>query len=191
MSTLLPLATLGALALVLLASGVVHLRRPQSLRLGLVAHGVLGRPATLAVSRLLGPTEVALAGLLVVGAVGGGWPARVGGLAATVLASAFGAYLVVTARRAGEAPVPCACGVGEAPVGPSSVARAAVMAVLGAVGAATAAPAFGASLGQLADGAVPPAASVTVAVAATLTLAVATALLPAARALPRDPVLGR
>ncbi|GGK58134.1 MauE/DoxX family redox-associated membrane protein [Ornithinimicrobium pekingense] len=185
MSVLSP-ALLAAVGLVLAVAGVGHVRAPAELRSGLHAHGVLPGATHRAVALLLGPAELALGlAVLVVAAAGPvpGTALATGGAAAALLL-ALTAYLrrVLAVSRSAGRPVPCACGLGEAPVGPSTVARAAILTLMATVG------------GLTANGWSAPAAplpEVLVVLAAALVLAVGTSLLPAARAVPEPAVRTR
>lgn len=178
MSILSP-ALLGAAGLVLLAAGLGHLRSPADLRRGLAAHRVLPGALHRAVALVLGPVEVALGALALVAAVGAGsWGRGVAvgvSMPVTLLFLLLTAYLFRVLRTTRGQVVPCACGLGETPVGPPTVARAAILTALAALGGVTA---QGWSLASA------PAAEVFVALAAMLVLALATALLPAARTVP-------
>lgn len=176
MSILSP-ALLGSVGLVLLAAAASHLRDPDSLRRGLRAHGILPDGAQRVVSVLLGPLEAVLGAAALVAAVTG--PS----LAAALVVSMpiAGLFLVLTgylARvlrvTAGQV-VPCACGLGEAPVGRSAVVRGGTLTVMALAGGATAS-------GWSVSGAA--AEEVVVALSAALVLGLVTALLPAARAVP-------
>src|SRR5699024_3285034 len=129
------------------------------------------------VARALGPLELLLGGAALVLALTGaplaatlavGMPLAGLSLALTLY---LGQVLRVTEGRA----VPCACGLGEAPVGRSAILRAGILTVLSVAGASTA-------TGWAILSA--PAPEILVTVAAMLVLALATALLPAARAVP-------
>lgn len=179
MSVLSP-ALLGALALVLLASAVGHLRDPVALRSGLLAHGVL--PAVLRgpVALLLPLVEVVLGVAAVLAVAGPGDPVlltRLTGGGAFLLFAAFTTYLIIVLRTRPEPGVPCACGLGAASVGAASVLRAGVLALFAGVAALSAG---GWTL------ATRPGVEIAVTLAAAVTLAVATALLPAAREVPDD-----
>jgi len=160
-----PLAAVAALttSLLLLASGVTHLRRPVGAELA--AHGVLPRNVRSAVATALPAAEL-LAGLT--GAVALRGPALV---FQTLLFAAFAAYLALVVR-AGGAGVPCGCGLPEVPVGPVAVGRAAALAVLALVAAA------------FSGGRPPDAASLALLAVAAPTLALLVAIVPAARRLP-------
>lgn len=179
MSVLSP-ALLGAVALVLLASAAGHLRHPVALRSGLLVHDVLPAALHRPVSVLLPVAELTLGAVALWAIAGPGDPVlltRLGGAGAALLFAGFTAYLLAVLRTRPQPGVPCACGVGEASVGPASVARAGLLAGFAAVAALTAG---GWTLTTR------PALEVVVTVAAALTLAVATALLPAAREVPAD-----
>lgn len=168
-------ALLAAVGLVLLASGLAHLRQPGALGRALALHGVLPARLLAPVRSLLTVAEVGLGALLLAAVVTPVVPVLpVAGLGAA-LCAAFTAYLVVVRRAtAGGDPVPCGCGIGETEIGPAAVARAGVLTVLAVVGGL--APAW--------DPARATAVESGVVVAAGLTLALVTAFLPAARALP-------
>lgn len=180
MSVLSP-ALLGAVALVLLASAVSHLRAPAALQRGLGAHGVLPPGTHRPVSLVLGPVEAVL-GLAALGAALTG-PATGTVLLMTAPAAALllalTVYLGRVLRTTAGRVVPCACGLGEAPVSGSTLARAGVLTAMAVTGGVTA-------TGWSVPAA--PAAEVLVTGAAALVLALSTALLPAARAVPEATV---
>lgn len=176
MSVLSP-ALLGAVGLVLLAAAFGHLRDPGALRGGLRAHGVLPDGTHRLVSVLLGPLEAVLGAAALVAAVTG--PSLIAALAVSMpIAGLFlvlTGYLVQVLRVTAGRAVPCACGLGDTPVGRPAVVRGGILTVMAFVGGATAA-------GWSASGV--PAEEVVVALAAALVLGLATALLPAARVVP-------
>ncbi|MCK0113510.1 hypothetical protein MWU75_15285 [Ornithinimicrobium sp. F0845] len=176
MSILSP-ALLGAVGLVLLASAAAHLRSPAALRRGLDAHGVLPPGARGPVALVLGPLEALLgAGALVTAVID--VPSGVALAVSMPIAGlflAFTLYLGQVLRAAQGRVVPCACGLGEAPVSRTAVLRGGILTTLALVG------------GVSADGwslAGAPAAEAGVALAAMLVIALSVALLPAARAVP-------
>lgn len=115
MSVLSP-ALLGACGLVLLAAAIAHLRSPQALRRGLLAHGVLPDTAHRSVSLVLGPVEAILGAAALVVALGGS--SRGVALAVSMpIAALFlllAVYLAQVLRVTAGQVVPCACGLGEA-----------------------------------------------------------------------------
>lgn len=195
-----------AVALVLLATGVAHLRDKGVLRSALAAHDVLPHGLQRAVTAVLGPVELVLgAGLVAVVALGAGGasaagtgggassvlatdPTRLLALVAALLTAGFTAYLLVVVRRTGgEEEIPCGCGLGTTPVGPWAVVRAALLTGLAGLAVVGGAPGWTGSdlpLGGATHLATPVWAQAVLVVAAGLTLAVATAALPAARAVP-------
>lgn len=180
MSVLSP-ALLGAVGLVLLAAALGHLRDPVALRRGLRAHGVLPERTHRLVTVLLGPLEALLGAAALVAAVTG--PSL--GAALLVSMPIAGLFLALTGYlwqvlrvTAGQV-VPCACGLGEAPVGRPAIVRGGILTTMSLIGGATAA-------GWSASAA--PTEEVLVTLAAALVLGLATALLPAARALPEAAV---
>ncbi|WP_256842723.1 MauE/DoxX family redox-associated membrane protein [Ornithinimicrobium cryptoxanthini] len=176
MSILSP-ALLGAVGLVLLAAAVGHLRDPGSLRRGLRAHGVLPDGTHRFVSVVLGPLEAVLGAAALVAAVTE--PSRAAALAVSMpiagLFLALTGYLAQVLRVTAGQVVPCACGLGDTPVGGPAVLRGGILTAMAFAGGATA-------TGWSASGA--PVEEVVVALAAALVLGLATALLPAARAVP-------
>lgn len=176
MSVLSP-ALLGAVGLVMLASAISHLRSPEDLRRGLSAHGVLPQRWHGPISLVLGPLEAVLgAAALVVALSGAPTAVAVGvGMPLAALSLAFTLYLAQVLRTTAGQVVPCACGLGQAPVNESAAARGGILTVLSVAGATTAS-------GWAVHTA--PASEIFVALAAMLVLALATALLPAARAVP-------
>lgn len=179
MSILSP-ALLGAVALVLLASGRAHALGPGALRRGLDAHAVLPRAWHVPLTVFLPVAEVTL-GLALLGSLTG-MPLDPGvpGAGAAALCAGFATYLTLVLRRHPDEEVPCACGLGAAPVSGPAVGRAGLLAVFALAGVLTA---QGWSL------AARPVTEVLVTAGAALSIAVATALLPAARTVPRDPEL--
>ena len=166
-------ALLGACGLVLLAGGVAHARRPAATRASVAGHGVLPRAGTEVVGVALPAVEMVLGAMLLIAvAWGSEQVARGLGLGAAVLFAGFTAYLL-RALREGSAGMPCACGVGEAPLGPWTVMRAGLLALIATVGAA--AP-LGVPPGDR------PAAQLIVLGCAAVALAVGVSVLPAARA---------
>ncbi|USQ80063.1 hypothetical protein NF556_21165 [Ornithinimicrobium faecis] len=176
MSILSP-ALLGAVGLVMVAASLSHLRSPEALRRGLRAHQVLPERLHTPVSRVLGPLEAVLGAAALVVALTGAplGAALLIGMPLAGLSLALALYLWQVLRVTAGQVVPCACGLGEAPVSQSAVLRGGILAVLAVAGATTA-------NGWAVHTA--PAAEIFVALAAMLVLALATALLPAARAVP-------
>jgi hypothetical protein len=170
-------ALLGAVGLVLMASAVNHLRSPDGLRRGLRAHGLLPFGAQRAVGVVLGPAEAVLGAAALAGAALGPSPtaALLVSMPIAGLFLCFTLYLRQVLRTYPGQVVPCACGLGETPVSPSSVLRAGILSAMAVVGGVTAG-------GWTATTA--PAEEVLVAMAAALVLGLSAALLPAARAVP-------
>lgn len=178
-----------AVALVLLAAGVGHVRDRRSLRAALAVHGVLPTGMQRPLATLLGPVELALGvGLLATLATGdtlgpAAWLFLVLALGATLLTGAFIAYLLLVLRRTGGAEeIPCGCGLGATPVGPWAVVRAGLLTAL-ALLAVVAGASDRTTAGQT-TGDAPLWAQVFLVVAAGVTLAITVAALPAARAIP-------
>lgn len=176
MSVLSP-ALLAAVGLVLLASAASHLRAPGALHRGLRSHGVLRPRAHRPVSLALGPVEAALGVAVLLAALTGAPPvtAYAASVPVAVLFLVLTLYLARVLKVTAGQVVPCACGLGEAPVSLTTVVRAGALAAMTVVGGATAA---GWSVTSAPD------AEVFVTVAAALVLALSAALLPAARAVP-------
>ena len=176
MSILSP-ALLGAVGLVMVAASLSHLRSPEALRRGLGAHRVLPERLHTPISRVLGPLELVLGAAALVLAVTGAplAPTLLVGMPLAGLSLALTVYLWQVLRVTAGDVVPCACGLGEAPVGLPAVVRAGILTVLALTGATTA---NGWAIHTA------PVAEIFVALAAMLVLALATALLPAARAVP-------
>lgn len=167
------LSFLAACALVLLASGIDHLRRRGPLAFGLRRQGVLPASTLPLVTHVLPVAELGLGvGLLVAVAGAGTLADRALGGAAVALFAAFAFYLQSVSRRPDAHEIPCACGLGETSVGPWVTIRAALLAAFAALGALW--PVAG-GLSSLQ----PP--QVAVVVSASVALAVSLALLPAAR----------
>ena len=167
------LSFLAACSLVLLASGVDHLRRRDALLAGLRRQGVVPDGLVRPVSWALPLGEVALGvGLLAAVMDAGTLADRTLGGATVALFAAFAVYLRGVSRRPDAHVIPCACGSGETSVGPWVTLRAATLGALAALGALW--PVAG-GLGSLQ----PP--QVAVVVSASVALAVTLALLPAAR----------
>lgn len=176
-----------AVALVLLAAGVGHLRDRRSLRAALAAHRALPAGLQRPLASLLGPVELALgAALLVLLASGDpvGAPFRAVALGAVLLTGAFTGYLLLVLRRTGGAEeIPCGCGLGTTPVGPWAVARAGLLTGLASVALLGGTPGW-AEAGAAATTGAPVWAQAFLVTAAGTTLAIAVAALPAARAVP-------
>lgn len=176
MSVLSP-ALLGACGLVLLSAAISHLRSPQALRRGLLAHRVLPADTHAPVSVVLGPLEAVLGLAALIVALTGASSGVALGVSVPIagLFVLLTLYLAQVLRVTAGQVVPCACGLGEAPVSQSAILRGGIlagMAVLGGVSAQG---------WSVADA---PAPEIFVALAAMLVLALAAALLPAARAVP-------
>lgn len=176
MSVLSP-ALLGAVGLVLLTSAAAHVRAPGALQRGLRSHGVLRHRTHRPVALTLGPVEAVLGVAALLAALTGPppAPALAASMPAAVLFLALAVYLARVLRGTAGQAVPCACGLGEAPVSTTTVVRAGVLAGMAVAGGVTAA---GWSVTRA------PGAEVFVAVAAAVVLALSAALLPAARAVP-------
>lgn len=176
MSILSP-ALLGAVGLVLLAAAVGHLRSPAALRRGLAAHGILPAHTHAPVAAVLGPLEGVLGAAALVTALTE--VPRAVALAVSMPIAAlfltFTLYLARVLRDARGRVVPCACGLGETPVGGPAVLRGGILSALALVGGLTAGS--WALVGA-------PAAEAGVALAAMLVIGLAVALLPAARTVP-------
>lgn len=173
-------ALLACCALVLLASGWAHARHPRALADGLAAHRLVPEGLRTPLARVLTGGELLLGVAGLFAAVTGMLPVAVVVATATALLFwAMTAYLLV-ARRSAPSGVPCACGLGDAPLGPWVTARAIALALLATVVGASAglAVAAGASgwgfVGRPVD-------QVVILCCAALTLAIGLGLLPAAR----------
>lgn len=176
MSILSP-ALLGAVGLVLVAASVGHLRSPAALRRGLDAHGVLPSAGRGPVALVLGPVEAVLGLAALVVAVTD-VPLGLSLAVSMPIAALFLAltlYLARVLRVTQGQVVPCACGLGEAPVSRTAVLRGGILTAMALLGGAT-----GGSWSLAAA----PAQEAGVALAAMLVLGLAVALLPAARAVP-------
>lgn len=173
-------ALLACCGLVLLASAWSHVRRPRELASGLAAHRVLPPGLRTPLALALTAVEVVLGVAALGAALLGFLPLAVAaGAAAAVLFLLMAGYLLV-ARRVAPAGVPCACGLGDAPLGPWVTVRALALAALAAVAAGSAtlalsapAPAWGLT-GRPLD-------QVVVLASAAVALALGLGLLPAAR----------
>ncbi|XVX21407.1 MauE/DoxX family redox-associated membrane protein [Actinomycetota bacterium] len=167
------IALLAACALVLVASGLSHLRDLAVLRRGMREHGVLPESIHAPAAIALTAAELVLAAALAFGlVVGSSGVTRLAAAGAAALFAAFTAYLLLALRRPGAAALPCACGLGDAPLGLWTVVRAALLAALAVIGAVWVPAAAGTlALPQLA-----------VVLLATVSLAIGIGLLPAARA---------
>lgn len=175
-----------AVALVLLAAGVGHLRDLPGLRRALAAHGVLGPGACRAVATVLAPVELVLAVALVVTVLlpVGALALVLAAVGAILLLGGFTGYLLVVLRRTrGRGEIPCGCGLGAAPVGPWAVLRAGLLTGLALVVLGSVLTGGGPGITSASAGA-PVAAQWFVVLAAGLSLAIASAALPAARAVP-------
>ncbi|WP_298748623.1 MauE/DoxX family redox-associated membrane protein [uncultured Serinicoccus sp.] len=178
--SVLAVASAWAVGLVLLVSGLSHVRAPRSTQAALSAHDLLPSSTHRWLALVLGPVELVLAVALLAGGLGvlGGPVARVLGLGAALLCLGFAAYLRVVLRRTAGQEVPCGCGLGATPVTGWSVVRAGLLGAL-----ALAAVTLPTGPWTALPGA-PVWAQAVVAAAGGLALAVGTAALPAARAVP-------
>lgn len=176
-------ALLATAAVVLAASGLAHAATHGSTRRAVVAHGVLGARWAGPVVVLLAAVELLLGAGLLAAVLLGDAPVQRGlGLTAAALFLLLAGYAHAAWRaRPGAAP-PCACGVGESPLGPWVTLRAVLLGLL-ALGGAVAVEAAGVA-GR-------PWHEVVVLVSATTALSVGLTYLPAARALSAPLVLGR
>lgn len=177
-------ALLAVGAIVLVVSGVSHVRDRVESRATLDRHAVLPtsvrRPSAVLLPALQLALGLALLGAIVTGAQTAS--VRLGGVA-SALFLVFALYLHLAARKPGAAGAPCGCGLGEAPLGVWVVVRAVLFAALSAVGAAGVATTNGldaTTAGGLAGAA--GVAEAIVSVAAVASLVVAISVLPAARA---------
>jgi Methylamine utilisation protein MauE len=112
-------------AMLLLGAGAGHLRSPRWVRASLEAQRVLPAGWHGALARLLGPIELALAAVVLLGWFVAPVLLRVGLAAAAVLWVAFAGYLAVVLRRTPGAP--CGC-FGQDRVSWWAVGRVAVLA---------------------------------------------------------------
>lgn len=168
----------GGCGLVLASTAAAHLRRPRLLARALAVHGVapvwawrVAPPAVVAV-------ETAVAAALLGSALTPAPAAsRRAGTAASVLFAVYAAYLGVVARGAPEGAAPsCGCGVGEAPVGTWTIARAVALAATAAAGGLH---------GEGAAVATRPVGQRVAVAGAAATVAVAAALVPTVASRPR------
>lgn len=161
----------GACGLVLAASLLAHLRRPRLLARALAVHRVVPVGAWWPVAVAVVGAELATAPALLAAAVVAAPPLdQLAALAGAGLFAAFALYLGVVLRRAAPgAAVPCGCGLGETPVDKPAVARAAALAAVALVAAASSP---GESLFAR------PAGEIAALAAAAAALALALALLP-------------
>jgi hypothetical protein len=168
-------ALLVTAAVVLLVSGVAHVLRHASTRAFVLTHDVLPRWSAGPVVALLTACELLLGvGLLAAVLLGRAAPQEMLGLGAAALFLALAGYAHLAWRVRPETAPPCACGVGETPMGPWVTLRAVLLAGLTAAGALS-----------VGDGAVAgrPWSEVVILLCATLALSSALTYLPAARAL--------
>lgn len=173
-------ALLACCALVLLASGWAHVRDPRALAGGLAAHGVVPTALRTPLARVLTGVEVLL-GLVGLGAaLTGQLTLAVAAAAATALLFLAMTGYLLAARRSAPSGVPCACGLGDAPLGPWVTARAIGLAALAAVAATSAGLALAARSAVWGFSGRPLDQLVVLACAA-LALAIGLGLLPAAR----------
>src|SRR5690606_29700296 len=112
-------ALVAVVAITLLSSGLEHLRgRSAALSETLAGHRVLPATWTSPVAAVLTVLEVALGLALLVGLSRGTAATGMLALVASALFAAMTGYVHLAARRAERgAPVPCGCGLGEAPLG--------------------------------------------------------------------------
>lgn len=175
-------ALLATGALVLLVSGIGHLRTVGPTSAMVVSHQVVPPRLAGPVSVLLLLVELVLgAGLLVAVLLGTAGAQRGLGLVCAGVFVALAGYAHLAWREQHGAPALCACGVGESPLGPWVSARALLLGGITALGA------LSAGGPGLADRAW---TEVVILVCATTTLALVTVFLPAARALPAPATIG-
>ncbi len=170
-------------ALVLLVSGVGHLRAPRATSALIGAHAVLPTRYAASLTVVLIAVEIALGATLAVSVTLGSTLAqRTLGLGAGAVFAVLAGYAHTAWRTRPHDATLCACGVAESPLGPAVTGRAVLLALVSAVGAVSVG---GKSLlGRPWDELVIVACSVT-------SLTVMLILLPAARAVrPRVPVGG-
>ncbi len=170
-------------ALVLLVTGIGHLRGTRATSALIGAHGVLPTRYAGSVTVLLTIVEIALGSALALSVMLGAADAqRTLGMGAVAVFVVLAGYAHTAWRtRPHDAPL-CACGVAESPLGPAVTGRAVLLALVSAVGAVS----IGGTslLGRSWDELVVVACAVT-------SLTVVLVLLPAARAVgPRVPVGG-
>jgi hypothetical protein len=131
------LVAILATSLILGAAGAEHVARQSKLRSRMRTHGVLGPRAVGVVSTVLPVLEL-------LGGLGAVWfvvtSGRFGIIASLVVQTAlywlFAGYLVLVVR-AGNAGLPCGCGVAEAPAGGSAIVRAIALGVVSCSSAAS------------------------------------------------------
>lgn len=170
-------------ALVLLVSGVGHLRGPRATSALIGAHGVLPARYAASLTVILVVVEIALGAALVLAVTLGSTGAqRALGLGAVAVFAVLAGYAHTAWRARPHDAQLCACGVAESPLGPAVTGRAVLLALVSAGGALSVG---GTSLlGRPWDELVVLACAVT-------SLTVLLILLPAARAVgPRVPVGG-
>lgn len=132
-------ALVAVVAITLLSSGLEHLRgRSAALSETLAGHRVLPATWTSPVAAVLTVLEVALGLALLVGLSRGTAATGMLALVASALFAAMTGYVHLAARRAERgAPVPCGCGLGEAPLGLWVTVRAGLLAALALIGGLT------------------------------------------------------
>lgn len=176
-------ALLACCALVLLASAFGHLRGYGAFARGIAAHGVLPTRLHRAVATAVPAVEIVLGVAAAAGAGIGNLPlASAAALGCTLLFGLMAAY-VHRARRTAPTGTPCACGIGEAPLGLWVTARAVTLAVAAAIAAVSAAWALGAGAPAWGFTGRPTHETLVMGCAA-LALAIGIGLLPAARSAP-------
>ncbi len=118
------------------ASGFVHLVRHGRLREHLAQQGMFAARMIALVALATTAVELSigvLTALMVVGVVDGAMLAGGAMAVAFFLFVGFAVYLDVVRRRAGDASVPCGCGIGDSSIASESVWRAVALAAVALV----------------------------------------------------------
>jgi hypothetical protein len=164
-------------SLILLAAGAEHVAGRAMLRSRLRVHQVLGAGGIRSVSAGLPVLELLVAVSAFLSVATSSRPGLVASLLLqTALYWSFAGYLVMVVR-AGNAGAPCGCGLAEAPVGGSAIARAIGLGVLSCASAVSSA------VVDLNSTTVRPDARGVLTCVAGFTLAVLLMILPSARRL--------
>lgn len=167
-------ALLLTAATVLLLAGVAHLRGFSSTAGSVVRHGLIPPRFGTVVVAGLALIECVVGGGTIVAVMVDSNTQRLWALICVVVLLCLSAYAHVAAARQSAPGVPCACGIGEAPLGIWATLRPAMLAALAAVGGLAV---------PITDGWLQrPLHEQGILICAALSLSIAVTLLPAARA---------
>ncbi len=163
-------------SLLLVASGIAHVRPGAALHADLAAHRILPWATTASVA--LPAAELVLGTFALVALAGRLHVLLVATLVAQAATfTAFAGYLTIVVR-AGRGGLPCGCGLPDVPVGPGAIGRAAALALVAAAAALEVARSGSSSTGA------PSLGDVALVTVAGATLALLAAVVQPARQLP-------